>query len=65
MNPKSGQDMDMRELKALEIAARCKIEFKDGRWVVPSQTTPSLKYRVTIGEAPSCQREDFELRQQP
>jgi transposase len=56
--------MDMRELKALEIAARSKITFDGGVWIVPSQTTGN-KYRVTIGAQPSCQCEDFQLRQQP
>jgi transposase len=60
----SGHDMDMRELKGLEIAARAKITFTDGAWVVPSQTTPSKTYRVTIGAEPSCQCEDFQLRGQ-
>lgn len=32
----SGQDMDMRELKGLEIAARSKVIFQDGAWLVPS-----------------------------
>jgi SWIM zinc finger len=57
-------NMDMRELKGLELAARCKIGFTDGAWQVPSQTSPRTKYRVTIGEAPSCQCEDWQLRQQ-
>jgi transposase len=56
--------MDMRELKALEIAARAKIAFADGAWLVPSQTTGN-KYRVTIGAQPSCTCDDFQLRQQP
>src|SRR5271154_6732577 len=56
--------MDMRELKALEIAARSKITFDGGVWIVPSQTTGN-KYRVSIGTQPSCQCEDFQLRQQP
>ena len=56
--------MDLRELKALEIAARCKITFADGAWLVPSQSSPGSKYRVTI-DPPSVQCEDFALRQQP
>jgi transposase len=55
--------MDMRELKALEIAARAKVVFEGGAWLVPSQTT-SAKYRVTIGAQPSCSCDDFSLRQQ-
>ena len=31
--------MDMRELRALEIAARAKITHKDGVWSVPAQSS--------------------------
>src|SRR5947209_18263101 len=56
--------MDMRELKALEIAARSKITFDGSAWVVPSQTSAGLKYRVTI-KPPSCTCEDFGLTGKP
>src|SRR5437763_2747681 len=56
--------MDMRELRALELAARARIVFEGGAWLVPSQTT-GARYRVTIGAPPSCTCEDFQLRQQP
>jgi transposase len=56
--------MDLRELKALEIAARARLAFSEGVWIVPSQTT-SASYRVTIGDTPSCQCDDFQLRQLP
>jgi hypothetical protein len=56
--------MDLRELKALELAARAKITFANGLWRVPSQTSPSTSYRVTIA-TPSCECEDFQLRQEP
>jgi transposase len=52
--------MDMRELKALELAARAKIVFDGVNWIVPSQSTTGT-YRVTIGETPSCECEDFQL----
>lgn len=55
--------MDLRELKALELAARNKIEFNLGTWLVPSQSSGKT-YRVTI-TPPSCQCEDFQLRAQP
>jgi transposase len=48
-------------MKALEIAARSRLTFEDGFWLVPSQTSGN-KYRVTIGLEPSCQCEDFQLR---
>jgi transposase len=56
--------VERRELKALEIAARCRIEYKDGAWRVPSQTTPSTVYRVTLSPV-SCQCDDWQLRAQP
>jgi len=56
--------MNVRELKALEIAARAKIAFSNGVWVVPSQTA-SGSYRVTIGSVPSCPCDDFQLRKLP
>jgi transposase len=60
-----GSPMELRELKALEIAARSKIGFRDGAWQVPSQTSISTKYKVTIGESPSCDCEDFQLTRKP
>ncbi len=59
-----GPTLDLRELKALELAARAKIVFTNGHWLVPSQTTPSASYRVVI-EPPFCECEDFATRQQP
>ena len=56
--------VDLRELKALELAARAKIVFADGAWRVPSQSKAGT-YRVIIDEPPSCECEDFQLRQQP
>ena len=56
--------MDMRELKALEIAARSKVTFDGKTWVVPSQSGTGT-YRVRIGAEPSCTCEDFQLRQKP
>ena len=57
--------MKLRELKALEIAARAKITFADGFWLVPSQTASGVKYHVTIGAAPTCECDDFALRKLP
>src|SRR5205809_609762 len=57
--------MDMRELKGLEIAARCKIVFDGTAWVVPSQSGNG-KYRVTLNpDGDSCDCDDFTLRRQP
>ncbi len=55
--------MDLRELKTLEIAARSRIVFEGGAWLVPSQTSGG-KYRVTLDPI-SCTCEDFGLRAQP
>jgi transposase len=56
--------MDLRELKALEIAARYRITCDGKVWVVPSQAGRG-SYRVTIGAEPSCECEDFQLRKLP
>src|SRR5438270_12478751 len=58
--------MEMRELKALELAARARIvPNDDGTWTVPG-ATPAASYRVvTWPGAESCTCPDFELRQQP
>src|SRR3954454_11606420 len=57
--------MDMRELKALELAARAKIvPADDGTWRVPSQSTGGTYKVVTWPGAESCECEDFHLRQQ-
>jgi hypothetical protein len=56
--------MGLRELKALELAARAHITFANGFWIVPSQTSPSTSYRVALAP-PSCECDDFQLRQQP
>jgi transposase len=51
----------MRELKGLEIAARSRIEFADGVWLVPSQST-ATKYRVLLDpNADGCTCDDFAL----
>jgi transposase len=57
--------MDMRELKALELAARAKIIWQDGAWQVPSQSTGGTYRVLTWPGAESCQCEDFQLRQAP
>jgi transposase len=54
--------MELRELKALELAARTRITFANGAWLVPAQSS-SATYRVTIGSDPSCDCEDFLLHQ--
>ncbi len=53
----------MRTLKAMELASRALIVFRDGFWIVPSQCSPGTCYRVTI-EPPSCECEDFALRRE-
>ena len=56
--------MNLRELRAVEIAARAKIPFRDGAWIVPAQSS-SGSYRVTIGPQPFCSCDDFQLRKLP
>jgi transposase len=53
--------MDMRELKALELAARAKITYDGQAWLVPSQSHPGATYRVLLAPAASCTCEDFQL----
>jgi transposase len=55
--------MDLRQLKGLEIAARARLVFAAGCWLVPSQSTPSNSYRVTLGDPVCCDCGDFRLRQ--
>jgi transposase len=54
--------MDLRELKALEIAARSRITVEGGVWSVPSQSGTG-KYKVTL-TPPACSCDDFSLRRQ-
>lgn len=54
--------MDLRELKALELAARVRIAWEGDAWSVPSQSGNG-KYKVTL-QPESCTCEDFQLRQQ-
>jgi transposase len=55
--------MNMRELKALEIAARSRITCTDGVYLVPSQAS-AKKYRVTLHPVVACSCDDFELRRE-
>jgi transposase len=57
--------MDLRELKGLEIAARMKVLFEGGAWLVPSQSGNG-KYRVVLGSrGDTCTCDDFQLHQKP
>lgn len=54
--------MDMRELKALEIAARCRLTYDGVAWTVPSQSGKGT-YRVTLAtQGNNCNCDDFSLR---
>jgi transposase len=57
--------MDMRELKGLEIAARCRITHKSGKWLVPSQSGKGTYAVVLKPEGDSCTCEDFTLTNEP
>src|SRR5437763_1088114 len=64
-NDLSGVKMDLREAKALEIAARFRLAFDGRAWTVPSQTG-SGTYQVVLGPGePTCTCDDFALRQLP
>jgi hypothetical protein len=56
--------MGMREANALDIAARCHLAFVDGAWLVPSQTSPTTKFHVTLHPAVSCACEYSQVRNQ-
>lgn len=57
--------MDLQQFKGLEIAARHRVHFADGAWLVPSQSSPGARYRVTLGDHLGCECDDFRLRQKP
>jgi transposase len=52
--------VDMRELRALEIAARCKIERTRNGYSVPAQSKTGC-YRVTLRPEVSCECDNFAL----
>ncbi len=56
--------VEPKQLKALELAARANIRFVNGFWLVPSQTSPTVTYHVTI-DPPGCECDDFALTRQP
>ena len=45
--------MNPRQIKAVEIASRFKIQEKEGKWVVPSQSK-SGTYAVGLNGTPRC-----------
>lgn len=52
-----------RKHRGWEIASFARIEKKDGLYVVPSQFNPTqTKYKVRLGENPSCTCPDYETR---
>lgn len=58
--------MDAREAKAQTLTTDMKITFKDGEWIVPSQTRSSVRYTVNPSQLnPSCGCEDWLLRNLP
>ena len=56
--------VDMRELKGMELAARARIVFINGHWVVPSQTSPTTSYKVNLEPVATCECDDWQLRKQ-
>jgi transposase len=58
--------MDSREAKAVELTGDLRITFKEGEWLVPSQSSPSTRYTVNPSMAnPTCTCDDFQLRRLP
>jgi transposase len=56
--------VDLRELKALEIAARSRVVLDNGIWHVPSQSR-NATYQVVLAPVAFCGCDDFQLRRQP
>ena len=57
--------MDARQQRGLEIAARMRVTFRSGYWLVPSASGPG-SYRVDPSEEnPSCTCKDFETTHRP
>ena len=54
--------MNPRQAKAVEIASRFRIEEKQGKWIVPSQTNNSGVYSVGLNGTPRCTCPDFDTR---
>jgi transposase len=55
--------MDLREAKALEIAAKSRLIFEKGIWLVPSQGSSTV-YKVSLSPD-ACTCDDFQLRREP
>ena len=53
--------MNPRQIKAVEIASHFKIQGKEGKWVVPSQSTNG-SYAVGLNGTPRCTCPDFDTR---
>jgi len=55
--------MDAREQRGLIIAAVCRLDRKDGVWLVPSQSAPDKRYTVNLDQqtctCPDCQEGGF------
>jgi hypothetical protein len=51
-----------REQRGLAIAALCKLDKRDGAWVVPSQSGNGTYKVVHDGTNPRCTCQDFEVR---
>jgi transposase len=55
--------MDARETKAAKLTSDLRITFKNGEWLVPSQSSSSTRYTVNPSVAnPSCTCDDYQLR---
>ena len=59
---KQGENaMNPRQIKAVEIASRFKIQEKEGKWIVPSQSKRG-NYSVGLNGTPRCTCPDFDSR---
>ena len=56
-------DLNVRELRGLDIANRYTIKQENGFWFVPSASGKSQRYKVDL-QKQKCDCPDFEIRRQ-
>jgi transposase len=56
-------DLNIRELRGIDIAARYTIKQENGFWFVPSSSGKSTRYKVCL-KSQKCDCPDFEIRRQ-
>src|SRR5687767_15462157 len=57
------ENLNIRELKGIDIAARYTLKQENGLWFVPSASGKSTRYKVHL-KSQKCSCPDFEIRRQ-